>query len=152
MPIWGRSGTSLACTVRCSLYWLHCLHLIKRAENRKRATPNVPFTVFCTFPRYSASTAENGNAQVRQKSRVRCVFSCLKTMPAMDWLPLRFCVRRLSCYVDEQTCGLESARIAMPRRGKQLTLAMEAQLRMVYDQTEGERDRGFVRAEHLRAI
>ena len=48
--------------------------------------------------------------------------------------------------------GLESARAAMPRRGKQLTSAMEAQLRTVYDCTQSERDRAFARAERLRAI
>ncbi|MCH2201870.1 MAG: hypothetical protein MK102_07860 [Fuerstiella sp.] len=43
--------------------------------------------------------------------------------------------------------GLETARIAMPRRGKELTPVMEAQLRAVYDLTQEERDRAFLREE-----
>ena len=41
--------------------------------------------------------------------------------------------------------GLEAARIAMSRRGRELTTAMEAQLRMLYEQTREEREQAFAR-------
>ncbi|MCH2212508.1 MAG: hypothetical protein MK110_14475 [Fuerstiella sp.] len=43
--------------------------------------------------------------------------------------------------------GLQTARIAMPRRGKELTPVLEAQLRAVYDLTQQERDRAVQRAK-----
>ncbi|MEO2036886.1 MAG: putative sugar nucleotidyl transferase [Planctomycetaceae bacterium] len=46
--------------------------------------------------------------------------------------------------------GLEAARIAMPRRGKELTSAMESQLRAVYEMTQEERDLALDRAKRRR--
>ena len=43
--------------------------------------------------------------------------------------------------------GLETARVAMPRRGRQLTAAMEAQLRAVHELTRQERECAFGREE-----
>lgn len=48
--------------------------------------------------------------------------------------------------------GLQAARVAMPRRGRQLTAAMEAQLRTVYEMTQEERDRAIARSERRRAV
>lgn len=48
--------------------------------------------------------------------------------------------------------GLQGARVAMPRRGRQLTPAMEAQLKAVYELTQEERDRALERSERRRAV
>ena len=41
--------------------------------------------------------------------------------------------------------GLEVARVAMARRGRELTTAMEVQLRTLHEQTREERERAFAR-------
>jgi len=48
--------------------------------------------------------------------------------------------------------GMESARIAMSRRGLELTDAMEDQLRTVYHLTQSERDLAFSRATRRKAV
>jgi len=48
--------------------------------------------------------------------------------------------------------GMESARVAMSRRGLRLTEAMENQLRTVYDLTQPERDLAFARTTRRKAV
>ncbi len=78
-------------------------------------------------------------------------------LPAGGLLPRHVpsfsCVNRgclsLSWTIEQ---GLEAARVAMPRRGRELTPAMETQLRAVYELTQEERDRAFSWAEQRRAV